>query len=398
MWCTGEGSLSGVEPLDEPVLTTLRRSALRARMRRVWIRHTRQCGWKSCALPRRDLGDVQDTRSHRPSCAKRIVLGSLVSVAICLSACGARTGVDLPLRDAAAEPGGRDAAPVAPFECGERSIVDVVYVFDTSGSDRDGRAATLAVVGEVLEVLATCAAVRLGVITTDVGAGGHLRYGCREMGDGARLVPLGWRGSPYVEGSTAEIASGLRVLVDRRIGCGFERPFDAMTRFVGSAQFDGFHRRGAPVVFLYIRGADDCSPHDDASFFDPRNPVLPASPDQLCYVVEQTWFVEEAAVAEILTRAAPERVGFGLIAGFQPEDLAAGAGIERLLELASDYEARGRWTAETCGALRAMVPVRTTRLAAELMRRGAAVGVGSRCSGGAGRRIGEQLVATLQSP
>ena len=317
---------------------------------------------------------------------------SVVLVAAAVLGCGARTALELSTVEVDAS--SLDATDArAPFVCGYGSVIDVVYVLDASATAVGERDVAIGLAADTLEELSGCSSVRLGVITDDLGAGGHSIDRCVGMGDDARLLTVGARGSLYVEGDADDLASALRAAVrERPYGCGYERPFDAMSRFASSAQLGEFHRSGAPLIFLYVAEEDDCSPRDAHSLFDPR---FAGDPDVLCFVVGESLLVEEGGVADLLVRATPDHVGFGLIAGFEPEDLAR-IDAESLLEAAARYETRDRFADRSCGD-ETIPPVRTTRLAVELLNRGAAVGVGSYCDDG-GRTVGEQLLAALGAP
>lgn len=162
---------------------------------------------------------------------------------LCLAACGSSSELEVPLRRA-----GRDAE-VPQFRCGENSMIDVVLVVDTSLTFEDDRERSAITASEVLRSLAACGRLRLGVLTSDLGAGAHAVFGCTSIGDDARLLPLEPGMAAYIEGEPDELSSAIRnAIVARPVGCGFEQPLQAARRFLLSPQSEDFDRPGAPNI------------------------------------------------------------------------------------------------------------------------------------------------------
>jgi hypothetical protein len=114
-------------------------------------------------------------------------------------------------------------------------------------------------------------AVRIGVVSTDLGAGlDDLVPGCTATGRGAELQ-LRADGTRWLEVDRAdpesaddEVAAMLRL---GEAGCAFEQPLEAMRRALLEEEANlGFVRPAAALGVVFIAGEDDCSVADGEFF------------------------------------------------------------------------------------------------------------------------------------
>lgn len=196
-----------------------------------------------------------------------------------------------PERTSTVHLGGRYAvvADIAPTE---NLDIDVLFVIDNSGSMGDNQAALAAAAQDALfAVLESEAGVmpnlHVGVVSTNVGAGGYPITTCGGEGENGRLqytpraacagpagafivdvaAPGGERERNYV-GTIGETFACIARLGTE--GCGFERPFDAMRRALDGSNPEnaGFLRPEALLVVVIVTDEDDCSAHD-RGIYDP---------------------------------------------------------------------------------------------------------------------------------
>lgn len=184
----------------------------------------------------------------------------------------------------------RVAAVVPPADT---RAIDLLFVVDASSSTEDSRGQVAAVAQQALfDVLAAAGAgmpdLHVGVITSNLGAGGYASAGCDGDGDGGRL-----QAQPSVDGCAAPdgnflvdveapdgarqvnyggtLAQAFGCLVQRPVaGCGFAQPLAATLRALSGEvpQNAGFLRPDAVLVVVVLTDVDDCSSLDPA-LYDP---------------------------------------------------------------------------------------------------------------------------------
>jgi hypothetical protein len=191
---------------------------------------------------------------------------------------------------------GPDASPpdadVAPA-----SGVDILFVVDDSGSMAEEQATLLAGLSAFVAELAAKAggelpSLHVGVVSTNLGAGGFPITNCAGDGDGAVLqnaprvpgcsAPAGQFIVDAPDGAGGRIVNYASGTLDQAIaciarlgtdGCGFEQPLEAMRRALdGSVAANaGFLREGALLVVILLGDEDDCSAANPA-LYDPAGP------------------------------------------------------------------------------------------------------------------------------
>lgn len=174
--------------------------------------------------------------------------------------------------------------------------VDLLFVVDNSGSMENLQTHLAKQFPKLVEALrmkqlaGRIPNVRIGVTSTDLGAGPYALESCEKKGgDGGRLLNQA-RGSctpprdpwiEYREGVT-NVPAGAADPIDRvkeafsciaRLGdkgCAFEQPLEAARRALDPKLKvnSGFLRPDALLVVVFITNEDDCS-NRDPSFFDP---------------------------------------------------------------------------------------------------------------------------------
>lgn len=178
--------------------------------------------------------------------------------------------------------------------------VDVLVVVDSTAGMADERAALAGAIDDFVRDLqdafpgdyGTALSLHLGVITADLGAGGHAHAGCAGDGDGGALRG----GCAAVDGAflqaevtqwgkattnfDGEIGAAATCLVPIELdGCPFQQPLGAAVTALTSTDpaNAGFLRPDALLAVLVVSNQDDCSA--PAAFFDPASTALgPATP------------------------------------------------------------------------------------------------------------------------
>lgn len=159
--------------------------------------------------------------------------------------------------------------------------LDILFVIDNSRSmlaEQDSLAVNFVRIAETLEnIEGGPPNVHIGVVSTDLGAGGHV---CG-AGDDGRL-----QSTPRVPGCDAPtdryisniggVTNYAGSLSDAfsciarlgRDGCGFEQPLEAMRRALDGSNPEnaGFLRDGAILAVIFITDEDDCSVFDPGMF------------------------------------------------------------------------------------------------------------------------------------
>jgi hypothetical protein len=176
----------------------------------------------------------------------------------------------------------------------ENHAIDVLFVVDDSGSMGDQQADLAARAQEALfDVIDSAVGgqpdLHVGVVSTNMGAGGFNIPGCADQGDDGHLLvqtaadgtscggltdhyivdeaaPGGGRHTNYT-GTLADVfACQVKVGV---LGCGFEQPLASLERAISGevGANAGFLRPDALLVVIVITDEDDCSAK--AALFDP---------------------------------------------------------------------------------------------------------------------------------
>ncbi len=188
--------------------------------------------------------------------------------------------------------------------------VDLLFVIDNSPSMTQLQDQLAAQFKRLIDALRTpklgnqIPDVRIGVVSTDLGAGPFVitdpapgAKGCVPGGDGAKLLREAHvpgctpPSDPWIsyEGGKTNVAAGAADPVERvkeafsciaRLGdggCGFESPLEAARRALDPKQGvnPGFLRPEALLVVVFITNEDDCSARD-ASLFDTSQDALEA--------------------------------------------------------------------------------------------------------------------------
>ncbi len=171
-----------------------------------------------------------------------------------------------------------DAVPVA-----NAQGMDLLFVIDNSGSMREEQASLAANFNRFVNVLQNIDGglpdVHIGIVTTNVGAGGTFGIaGCEGNGDNGILInaPSG-ACSPPTDRYIIDVANGEGgrtrnydgtleetfscIAQVGTAGCGFEQPLEAMVRALSgnTPQNAGFLRENALLAVVIISDEDDCS-------------------------------------------------------------------------------------------------------------------------------------------
>jgi hypothetical protein len=188
--------------------------------------------------------------------------------------------------------------------------LDVLFVVDNSGSmEQEQQALAAAFPAFIAELRDANADLRIGVISTDMGAGSYALPSCEVTGgdDGTLQVTpriAGCKGpkdrwiatSPdgdNLDGSSAEQAFSCIVPLGIQ-GCGFEQPLAAVQRAIGAygppvdagavdgpppkpsvqqPQNSGFLRDNAALAIVVLTDEDDCSAENDLLYDPSQNTI-----------------------------------------------------------------------------------------------------------------------------
>ncbi len=184
-----------------------------------------------------------------------------------------------------------ELGPVAP----KQSEVDVLLVVDNSQGMSTAQArlaAGLPAFIAALEQLPGGASLRVGAVTSDLGAGPYATGNCSTTGDQGRLrVPSSCSmispGDSFLEhlggatnytGAAGQAAGCLAKQGEQ--GCGFEQPLEAMRVALSGA--NGFLRQGAALAVIILTSEDDCSAKSPV-LFDWNAPNLGPYADYRCF-------------------------------------------------------------------------------------------------------------------
>ncbi len=161
--------------------------------------------------------------------------------------------------------------------------VDLLFVVDNSGSMAHEQKNLSQNFPKLMKALdKAMESYRVGVISTDLGAGGFALPSCAGKGDAGKLqtkprVPgctaasAAWieaspKGSNVAGGDVAGAFSCVASLGTG--GCGFEQPLEAAHLALKPGTNPGFLRKDAALALVFISDEDDCSA-SNATLFDP---------------------------------------------------------------------------------------------------------------------------------
>jgi len=262
-------------------------------------------------------------------CSRVSYFDALPFLLFLITACGAKTGLDIP--DSATVSVFDVGVDAGPGRCEIDDPVDVLFVIDNSQSMEEEQASLAAEMPRLIESLVAppdldgdgeldwnpIANLQIGVITTDLGAGGVRIGSCerRRGGDGIlrnvgnprdfaclrpfpRFLSYGSRA-----GDAEEIVEDLACVVNVGIdGCGQEQhleatlkaltPATATIRFEGGTTGHGdgvnagFLREGSFLAVVIVSDEDDCSASDPL-LFEPDSPRYEEHPNVRCALHEE---------------------------------------------------------------------------------------------------------------
>ncbi|MBW2734006.1 MAG: hypothetical protein JRH20_16585 [Deltaproteobacteria bacterium] len=171
------------------------------------------------------------------------------------------------------------------YDC---NTIDILFVIDNSETMFQEQQALGVAFGALIQAIESLdpplATYRIGVISTDVGAGPYTFGGtstCHEGGDEGLLqhTPRG-EGCPaslplFLQAPSGDLERDFACIASLGLtGCGFEQPMEsalkALTEQPGN---DGFLRFNAPLAIIFISDEDDCSAAD-TGLFDPTDLTL----------------------------------------------------------------------------------------------------------------------------
>jgi hypothetical protein len=193
---------------------------------------------------------------------------------------------DRPVSEVPSHPASQTSTTV---HVGDNRDIDLLFVIDNSLSMGDEQASLVANFGKFMDALSAAAGglpnVHIGVVSSDVGAGGFGWSGCPGEGDDGLLQatarsqctppngkfiedvadPDGTRRKNY----TDSLANTFKCIAELGTGgCGFEHHMESMKRALDGSRPEnaGFLRDGAILAVIFIADEDDCSAKDGAVF------------------------------------------------------------------------------------------------------------------------------------
>lgn len=218
----------------------------------------------------------------------------LFALALFLCACEVRETIGL------TPDGGAGNQGWAELRLGDRTDqVDLLFVVDNSPSMATKQSELRRQFPELVRQLQELrpspsgGSYHIGVVTTDLGAGGFMLGGgqCHPGGDGGRLQAVGAAaagscqppvGAPFIDydqrtGATnlpdgQDLATTFACMAsvgDR--GCGFEQPLEAAWQALHGPDAASFLRDDAVLAVVFLTDEDDCSAPPDTALFDPAS-------------------------------------------------------------------------------------------------------------------------------
>lgn len=284
-----------------------------------------------------------------------------------------------------------DASPDAGEECvPQRSDVDLLILVDKSPSMAEEQEALRTAFPALAALLASgdadgdgardfppIASLRVGVITSDLGANGQAWPSCTGMGDDAILLTSSLGGGagcmaaypPYVDyepgQSLSTFTEGVGCVTNvGSTGCGFEQQLDATLKALvpsgsaylfwdgslgnGDAENMGFLREESVLVVLELSDEEDCSSHDPERFLQFGGAYDGVDPNQRCYVGGGTELRPSRYVEGLSSlRANPSDLVFGAIVGL-PTDAAGRPWDSILADPTMTYDLSGAGVGPVC--------------------------------------------------
>ena len=160
--------------------------------------------------------------------------------------------------------------------------IDILFVIDNSGTMAQEQTNLLSnfpkFISAIEAITPPIKSYHVGVISTDIGAGGTKPSGCTLNGDEGKLMhkPTGTGCAAaypsYLTGPSATIAKDFSCIANLGTkGCGFEQQMEAALVALTMQTYNtGFLRKNAPLAIIFITDEDDCSAKD-LSIFDLNN-------------------------------------------------------------------------------------------------------------------------------
>ena len=160
--------------------------------------------------------------------------------------------------------------------------IDILFVIDNSNTMGEEQTNLLSnfpkFINAIEAITPPIKSYHVGVISTDIGAGGTKPSGCTLIGDEGKLMhkPSGTGCAAayptYLTGPSATIAKDFSCIANLGVGgCGFEQQMEAaLVALTKQSYNNGFIRKNAPLAIIFITDEDDCSAKD-LSIFDLNN-------------------------------------------------------------------------------------------------------------------------------
>jgi uncharacterized protein YfcZ (UPF0381/DUF406 family) len=206
------------------------------------------------------------------------------------------------------------------------NTVDVLFVIDNSNTmaqEQDNLAANLPKLVQRIEAIQPrIKSYRLGVVSTDLGAGPYTIGTCKPKGDEGRLLhaPHGAGCAAsyprWLEGPSPTLAQDFACVAKLGVGgCGYEQQLEAALRaLTAQPENAGFLRSNAPLAIIFISDEDDCSAKDE-KLFDPDDAALGALSTRCVRLVDKLHPVARYSVGFRALKDNPKRVVVAAITG-----------------------------------------------------------------------------------